>query len=117
MNGTIAVDRIRTPAGTPSPKLRVVDLSERPVLDADNPVPKAIMEALTRTASGVLTTEEVLAAARGHPASEAERALHDLSLRGLVRVIWQTPFRFVAVLRTQDGTTTRNANRATRTPG
>ncbi len=103
MNGMTIPERIGPPDGRPTPKLRVVDLSERPGLAPDDPLPATILEAFEEVSSGILTKEEVLAAARGHPPSDAERAVQDLALRGLVRVVWTTPFRFLAVLRDSEG--------------
>ncbi len=44
-----------------------------------------------------MSRDELLKEAEGYSFSEVERALRDLSLQGLVKVLWRTPFRFLAV--------------------
>lgn len=91
-------ERIGTLVGRPRKEIRVVDLSERRALDADGPLHKAMLATFKKSMSGVLTREEILDATRGHTPSDVERALRDLSMKGLVRVVWKTPFRFLAFL-------------------
>lgn len=77
----------------------MVDLSETPPSrDELSPLEMRIVDALRQAAAGVLSKDELLDVLREHPFSDVERALRDLTLRGLVRVLWKTPFRFMAFL-------------------
>jgi hypothetical protein len=81
-------------------EIKVVDLSQTPPNRRElSPLEGRIVEALREAVAGILSRDELLGMLRGHSLSEVEQALRDLSLRGLVRVLWQTPFRFMAFLR------------------
>ncbi len=75
-------------------EIKVVDLSERP--SALTPLHRKILDALGRAVTGIMSRDELLEEARGYSFSDVERALRDLSLRGLVKVLWRSPFRFMA---------------------
>ncbi len=75
-------------------EIEVVDLSKRS--SALTPLHDRILDALRRTMAGILSKEELLRETEGYSLSDVERALRDLSLRGLVKVLWRTPFRFLA---------------------
>lgn len=95
--------------GLPRRELKVVDLSERPA--ALTPLHEEILAALDRGLTGILSRDELLQQTAGHPPSEVERALRDLSLRGDVKVLWPSPFRFLAFA-TGVRASTRGAPRA-----
>ncbi|MFQ5838090.1 MAG: hypothetical protein ACE5HJ_04830 [Thermoplasmata archaeon] len=79
--------------------IKVIDLSQTPSrVDNLTALHKTILDSLRRAAAGILSRDELLERTRGHSFSDVERALRDLSLRGLVKVLWRTPFRFVAYL-------------------
>ncbi len=79
------------------PGIRVVDLSEA-ALHGGNPTPlhEAILDALRRATAGVLSREELLAEAKNHSLAEIVRVLRDLSVQGLVKILWRSPFSFFA---------------------
>ncbi len=79
--------------------ITVVDLSRTPLRNGSaTPLHRRILEALNRDGTGILSQVELLESAEGYSPSEVELALRDLSLRGLVRVLWRAPFRFMAFL-------------------
>ncbi len=79
--------------------IKVVDLSRTPLRNGSaTPLHRRILEALNRDGTGILSQVELLESAEGYSPSEVELALRDLSLRGLVRVLWRAPFRFMAFL-------------------
>jgi hypothetical protein len=79
--------------------IKVVDLSRTPLRNGSaTPLHRRILEALNRDEAGILSQDELLESAEGYSPSEVELALRDLSLRGLVRVLWRAPFRFMAFL-------------------
>ncbi len=74
-----------------------MDLSEAPLRGNDfTALHKAVLDSLRRAASGILSREELLDKAKGYSLSEIVRVLRDLSVRGLVNVLWRSPFRFFA---------------------
>lgn len=80
-------------------EIRVVDLSQIPSSRGEpSPLERRILETLQQAAAGVLGKDELMARLKGYSFSDVERALRDLSLRGLVKVLWRTPFRFMAFL-------------------
>ncbi|MFQ5918564.1 MAG: hypothetical protein ACE5I4_00795 [Thermoplasmata archaeon] len=79
--------------------IKVVDLSRTPLRNGStSPLNHRLLDALRRDGAGILSQDELLASAEGYSPSEVELALRDLSLRGLVRVLWRAPFRFMAFL-------------------
>ncbi|MEE9164279.1 MAG: hypothetical protein V3U17_05760 [Thermoplasmata archaeon] len=79
--------------------IKVVDLSRTPLRNGSaTPLHRRILEALKRDVAGILSQDELLERTEGYSASQVELALRDLSLRGLVRVLWRAPFRFMAFL-------------------
>ncbi|MFQ6013489.1 MAG: hypothetical protein ACE5LS_07585 [Thermoplasmata archaeon] len=79
--------------------IKVVDLSRTPFRNGSaTPLHRRILNALKRDGAGILSRDELLAHTEGYSPSDVELALRDLSLRGLVRVLWQAPFRFMAFL-------------------
>lgn len=83
--------------------ITVVDLSEilphEPDLTA---LQESILNALQRATAGVLPHDELLARVEDRSLSEVARALQDLTVKGLIRVVWKTPFRFLAILRQRE---------------
>lgn len=87
------------PAAASRSEVRVVDLSRTPAFrEVGTPLHAQILNALRQAPLGLLTRDELLNQTPGHSFSDVELALRDLSLRGLVRVVWRTAFRFVAFL-------------------
>jgi hypothetical protein len=88
--------------GSPARKsggIKVVDLSRTPLRNGSvTPLHRRILEALNRDGAGILSQDDLLESAEGYSPSQVELALRDLSLRGLVRVLWRAPFRFMAFL-------------------
>ncbi|MEE8232966.1 MAG: hypothetical protein V3R46_06565 [Thermoplasmata archaeon] len=79
--------------------IKVVDLSRTPLRSGSTtPLHHRILDALKRDGAGILSQDELLENTEGYSPSEVELALRDLSLRGLVRVLWRAPFRFMAFL-------------------
>ncbi len=79
--------------------IKVVDLSRTPLRNGSaTPLHRRILEALKRDGAGILSQDELLERTEGYSPSQVELALRDLSLRGLVRVLWRAPFRFMAFL-------------------
>ncbi len=79
--------------------IKVVDLSRTPLRGGSaTPLHHRILDALKRDGAGILSQDELLESTEGYSPSEVELALRDLSLRGLVRVLWRAPFRFMAFL-------------------
>ena len=79
--------------------IKVVDLSRTPLRSGSaTPLHHRILDALKRDGAGILSQDELLEKTEGYSPSEVELALRDLSLRGLVRVLWRAPFRFLAFL-------------------
>ncbi|MFQ5985898.1 MAG: hypothetical protein ACE5KQ_00880 [Thermoplasmata archaeon] len=79
--------------------IKVVDLSRTPLpYGSATPLHHRILDTLKRDGAGILSQDELLENAEGYSPSEVELALRDLSLRGLVRVLWRAPFRFMAFL-------------------
>ncbi|MEE9173688.1 MAG: hypothetical protein V3U30_01780 [Thermoplasmata archaeon] len=79
--------------------IKVVDLSRTPLRSGSaTPLHHRILDALKRDGAGILSQDELLESTEGYSPSEVELALRDLSLRGLVRVLWRAPFRFMAFL-------------------
>ncbi len=79
--------------------IKVVDLSRTPLRNGSpTPLHPHILDALKRDGAGILSQDELLENTEGYSPSEVELALRDLSLRGLVRVLWRAPFRFMAFL-------------------
>jgi hypothetical protein len=96
MNAKQEIPDTRTPR---SGGIKVVDLSRTPLRNASTtPLHHRILEALKRDGAGILSQDELLESTEGYSPSEVELALRDLSLRGLVRVLWRAPFRFMAFL-------------------
>ncbi len=80
-------------------EVMVVDLSERPSgLERLAPVHRKILESLRRAAAGLLGRDELLDDLRGYSFSDVEQALRDLTIQGSIKVLWRTPFRFIAYL-------------------
>jgi hypothetical protein len=80
-------------------EIRVVDLSQRvPRLERLAPIHAAILESLREATIGLMDGDELLERVADYSFSDVGRALRDLTLEGLVRVLWRTPFRFVAYL-------------------
>lgn len=76
-----------------------MDLSQTPSLRGRlGPVHRALLEVLANAKAGMASRKELLAATEGRSAAETDLALRDLSLLGLVRVIWRSAFRCVAFL-------------------
>ncbi|MCJ2531298.1 MAG: hypothetical protein LN413_03130 [Candidatus Thermoplasmatota archaeon] len=88
--------------GTRTPRsggIKVVDLSRTPLRNGSaTPLHRRILEALNRDGAGILSQDELLESTEGYSPSQVELVLRDLSLRGLVRVLWRAPFRFMAFL-------------------
>ena len=98
MNDAAARDGVLPRTGA-RPGVRVVDLSQTPAFrDGTTPLHAQILSALREAPLGLLTRDELLARTGDHSLSDVVVALRDLSLRGLVRVVWRTAFRFVAFL-------------------
>jgi hypothetical protein len=96
MNPEQEVLDTRTPHGK---GIKVVDLSRTPLRNGSaTPLHDRIMDALKQDGAGVLSQDELLESTAEYSPSEVELALRDLSLRGLVRVLWRAPFRFMAFL-------------------
>lgn len=84
---------------SPRPRngIRVVDLSQATSRGITlSSLHTSILDTLRKASAGILTTEELLSLIDNHSLSEVLRALRDLSVRGMVKVLWRTPFRFLA---------------------
>lgn len=74
-----------------------MDLSEAPIRGDDlKALHEVVLDSLRRATSGILSREELLDKAKDYSLAEIVRVLRDLSVRGLVKVLWRSPFSFFA---------------------
>ncbi len=89
-------DRRRT-SGSRVRGIKVVDLSEAPLLSSSfTALRDLIVAALQRAPGGIASRQELLADANGYSLAEIVTALRDLARRGLVRLLWRSPLSFFA---------------------
>ncbi|MEE9237516.1 MAG: hypothetical protein V3U52_06995 [Thermoplasmata archaeon] len=99
MKEDIGLERIGNGSMKPKSEIKVVDLSKTaPRQKGLTPLHNTILAALRRAFAGIMSRDDLLEMTRDYSFSEVERALRYLSLEGWVKLLWRSPFRFMAFL-------------------